>query len=238
MPTTPITIFTVAEGTDAINARIEDALDYISDELGHDFIHRAIRSSRRAHIQGHTVTKRSNDDAFLTICVDQPPWDRVEDAKNPGNAAADAATDGHMILVAPRDVPDNADALRAILSRGVTVHVVDAGIRIREAKTGGLSPAAERAIEAISNTNDADPDPDDGLTGHRHQGGRPPLGTKVQNGMLRADTEYAKVRQTLFRVENGEMSRTTAANRLYCVPKTIDNALERRELYRLDSIEP
>ncbi|ELY46677.1 hypothetical protein [Natronorubrum sulfidifaciens] len=232
-----IAIYTIAEGKDTINARIEDAVEYISDELGHDFPHSKIREARRKHQQGHTVSQHESDDANLKIGIDMPPGDRIEDAEKPGSVADHPREDGHLITVTERDAPP-AEPMRILMKRGVTVHVIDAGLRVKSGKTGGLSPAAKRAIEAIKDTNDAKTDPNEPLTGHVHKGGRPPVGCRVENGMLRADDNYSKVRQTLFRVENGEMSRAAAARRLECVPKTIDNALERRELYRLDAIEP
>ncbi len=231
-----ITVLTRAEGTDVKNARIEDAIDYISTELGHEFSHREIRGARRKHIDGETVTRYETTGAELTMCVDMPPDERLDDAESPGHAAAAAAKSGHLVHVSSDDVVPT-HVVRGILTRGVTIHVIDAGLRITDSKTGGLSPAAERAIEAISQS-DADTTTGEPLTGHRHKGGRPPLGCKVDAGMLRADDNYSKVRQTLFRVETDDITRATASRRIGCVEKTIDNALERRELYRLDSIQP
>jgi len=232
-----ISIYTIAQDTDTINARIEDAVEYIEGELGFDPQHSQIRDARRKHINGHTVTRHQTGDVSLSIGINMPPDDRTEDAQNPGSVVDHPREDEHLVTVTPKDAPP-AEPMRGLMGRGVTVHVIDAGLRITPSKTGGLSPAAERVIEAIKDETNADADPDDPLTGHVHQGGRPPLGCKVDDGMLRADDDYSKVRQTLFRVETDEMTRAAASRRLGCVPKTIDNALERRELYRLDAIEP
>ena len=232
-----IAIYTIAQDTDTINARIEDAVEYIEGELGFDPQHSQIRDARRKHINGHTVTRHQTGDVSLSIGINMPPDDRTEDAQNPGSVVDHPREDEHLITITAKDAPPGP-AMRTLMDRGVTVHVIDAGLRFTPSKTGGLSPAAERVIESLNDANDADADPDDPLTGHVHQGGRPPLGCKVEGGMLRADDDYSKVRQTLFRFENEEMTRAEAARRIGCVPKTIDNVLEKRELYRLDAIEP
>ncbi len=231
-----IAIYTIADGTDSINARIEDAVEYVETELGAEFAHGEIRDVRRKHHDGHTRTQIESvgDRSELEIGIDMPPDDRREDAASPGTVADAIGNDDHLITVAPRDLPPT-DTARKLLERGVSIHNTDTGIRLTDAKTGGLSPAAKRALEAI--TDDHDVGADEPVTGHVHQGGRPPLGCKVDGGMLRADDDYSTVRQTLFRFESGEMSRADAARRIGCVEKTIDNALERRELYRLDAIE-
>ncbi|GAB7020324.1 hypothetical protein JCM18750_31850 [Halostagnicola bangensis] len=67
-----------------------------------------------------------------------------------------------------------------------------------------------------------------------HAGGRPPIGCKVEDGMLRPGDDFEHVRRVLLDVRDGQRSKRRAAHKLDCARKTITNALERTDLYALD----
>ena len=214
-----------------MNARLDDALEYISDEFNAEFTHSSVAEVRRKHHDGHRITEIRNDEVHLGIGIDRPPA-QLRDSPHDITHVFDHAENGDLIHVRP-DSLLNAHDIELLINAGITIHVIDAGLRIDSGKDGGLSPAGERMVEALS---DEDTDPSEPITGRKHTGGRPPLGLKSDDGMLRAAEDYGKVRMTLHRVDTGEMTRAEAARRLDCVPRTIDNALEKRDLYRLDAI--
>ena len=226
-----ISIRANANGTAAVNARLDDALEYIRDEFNVDFTHSAVQDVRRKHHDGHRITEIRNDEVHLGIGIDRPPA-QLRDSPHEIKHIFNHAEGGHLIHVRP-DTLLIAEDICTLINAGVTIHVIDAGLRLDAGKSGGLSPTAERMIEALS---EEDTDASEAVTGRKHTGGRPPLGMQAEDGMLRAADDYAKVRMTLHRVDTGEMTRADAARRLDCVPRTIDNALEKRDLYRLDAI--
>ena len=226
-----ISIYAQATSATTVNARLDDALEYIRDEFNVDFTHSAVQDARRKLHNGHRIAEIRNDEVHLGLGIDRPPAE-LRDNTHDIKLVFDHAENGDLIHVRP-DTLLNAHDIELLINAGITIHVIDAGLRIDAAKDGGLSPTAERMIEALS---EEDTDPSEPVTGRTHNGGRPPIGLKSDDGMLRADENYAKVRMTLHRVETGEMTRADAARRLDCVPRTIDNALEKRDLYRLDAI--
>lgn len=226
-----ISIYANADGTDAINVRLDKGIEYVEDELGVDIPHRHVRRIRRKHHNGYTFTSIEHNNTLLAIGICCPAEHRRDNARDPVDVARLKQLDT-LVTVTADSLP-GPDGVEYLVGRGVTVHNVDAALRIQP-HGDELSPITARALEAI---NETDTDPAEPVTAKRHTGGRPPIGMEVDDGMLRAAENYSKVQQTLHRVERDEMSRADAANRLGCVRKTIDNALEKRELYRLDSIE-
>ena len=226
-----ISIYAQATSTSAVNARIDDALEYIRDEFDADFAHSVVQDLRRKLQKGYRMRDIRNDDTHLRVCIDRPPA-QLRDNPDDVKIVFNHAESGDLIHVRP-DTLLIAEDICTLINAGITIHVIDAGLRLDTGKDGGLSPAAERMIEPLS---EEDTDPSEPVTGREHAGGRPPLGMKAEDGMLRAAEDYAKVRMTLHRVETGEMTRAAAARRLDCVARTIDNALQKRDLYRLDAI--
>lgn len=72
--------------------------------------------------------------------------------------------------------------------------------------------------------------------GDRHSG-RPPLGFDVIDGRLVPGDDYHRVCNLLQKVEDDRLSKRWAADKLGCVRKTIANALDRPEMYDLDTSE-
>lgn len=72
--------------------------------------------------------------------------------------------------------------------------------------------------------------------GDRHSG-RPPLGFEVEDGRLVPGDDYQRVCGLLQKVEDDSLSKRWAADKLGCVRKTVTNALNRPEMYDLDTSE-
>jgi hypothetical protein len=94
-----------------------------------------------------------------------------------------------------------------------------------------LPPSTKRALEVLSGTADH---ADALLAGIEWNGGRPPIGCTSKDGRLAPADNYDEVCRVLQQVRDGKISKTRAAGDLGCARKTIDNALDRPELYRLD----
>jgi hypothetical protein len=66
-----------------------------------------------------------------------------------------------------------------------------------------------------------------------YSGGRPPIGTCVENGQLVRADNYRNVCKTLTLVAEDKISKQKAATRLDCTRRTVSNALQRRDLYNI-----
>lgn len=120
----------------------------------------------------------------------------------------------HDIEAVPRDV----------LKSPARVHLVDNDITTN----GGLSDATITKIEEIHEQQQLDKD-----ILREHRGGRPPIGTTVQDGYLVKSDEYEAVCRVLKQYRNDNASAEGAANALDTSQKTISNAASRDALYQL-----
>ena len=66
-----------------------------------------------------------------------------------------------------------------------------------------------------------------------YSGGRPPIGTTVKDGELVRADNYRNVCNVLALVVEDEITKKEASMRLCCTRQTINNAMQRRELYNL-----
>ncbi|WP_121822100.1 hypothetical protein [Halostella salina] len=164
--------------------------------------------------------------------------DTVRDRQGPDDPAVKALerardTDGARLIVdtlAGLPVEDVFTVART--GTGTDVYDATHDVTITPPTSGDeYSVATRRAIEVLAGTAEH---ADALLAGIEWQGGRPPLGCTSEGGRLAPDVNYDTVCRTLQRVEDGDMSKTRAADKLSCARKTIDNALDRPELYRLE----
>ena len=113
----------------------------------------------------------------------------------------------------------------------VTKHVAlaEAGVEFTRSATDEYIEAVLAALKSAGRTEDGREilDPDYG-------GGRPPIGTTVEDGRLVKTDEFNDVCTILHKVDRGELSQQSAARELDCARATIRNILEdkkRRALY-------
>ncbi|EMA69016.1 resolvase [Halorubrum aidingense JCM 13560] len=148
--------------------------------------------------------------------------------------AADDTVDGHVpALIIDSLARIDTDAIASLVADH-DVAVIDAHHRLTiHVKPGRESfpPALKRALDVMTGTAEH---ADALLAGIEWGGGRPPLGCTSNGGRLAPDDDYDAVCWTLQQVADDRMSKTDAAEDLDCTRKTIDNALERRELYRIE----
>lgn len=115
------------------------------------------------------------------------------------------------------------------VSLETAAHVVRTGITIH-----GDQPMSSSASDVLF-----------GVTTHRdladtltkHRGGRPPIGTAVEDGYLIKGEDYQTVRRTLQNYIDGKLLCEEAAEKLDTTIKTISKASKRRELYQLETSE-
>ena len=209
------------------NARIDTILDYAYNTWG-------IGTSTKARDRLTTLlddnTLAVSNSGSMLIAVTRLD-DAERDGSNPRAYAreqfADPATK-HLIVpsMANMDSEYVTDALR----HGVDVHTPDTGVVFR-GDGGEPEPAVQQAVRTLC--GDAR-DADTLIEGIPHKGGRPPIGTRVEHGYLRAADDYRDVCIVLQDVRDGRTAKTDAASKLGCARKTIDNALNRELLYQLD----
>lgn len=176
-----------------------------------------------------------NDDATLYI---HPGETIARDRQGPDDPAAAA------VKRAAKEDATNLiiDTLADIDVEHLSWLVTDHNVRVHDAAHGftvhpaardrdELPTALRRALEVLAGTAEH---ADALLAGIEWGGGRPPLGCTSEGGRLAPGEDYDDVCWTLQQVADDRMPKTDAAEALGCTRKTIDNALERRELYRIE----
>jgi len=162
-----------------------------------------------------------------TACDRQGPDDPV--AK--GCTRAANADNANLVVESLAVVP--VDFVTDLLTEH-GVHVYDARHQITlnpNPSRDNVPVATRRAIEVLGGTAEH---ADALLAGIEWGGGRPPLGTTSDDGRLTPADDYDRVCRALQKVQDGQWSKTKAASKLDCARKTIDNALDRPGLYRLE----
>jgi len=149
--------------------------------------------------------------------------------------AARAARDNdesHALVIDTLAGINTEEICDLVADRGVAV--IDAQHRITlhvKPARDSLPPSMQRALEVLAGTAEH---ADALLAGVEWRGGRPPLGTTSEGGRLAPADDYDDVCRTLQLVNDDVLSKSQAAERLDCARKTVANALQRPELYRLD----
>lgn len=233
-PNAVYAIYATATSDDAAKHRIQDALKFIEKQFSFEYPDDRVHElTRKLAFQATVIEYRPEDLPNLLACIDRPDRPDRDGPENPYAHAIKAVSDvvtGH--LVAPSPAPLTIEGIEYITNHESDVHIVADQITLH-ASGGepGLTPPIRRALRELTGE---ERDADALIEGIPHAGSRPPHGTTVQNGYLRAGEDYGRVCATLQSVQDGEMSKVDAANRLAVARKTIDNVLEREELYRLD----
>ncbi|WP_135533239.1 hypothetical protein [Halostella pelagica] len=183
-----------------------------------------------------TVATLESKDAYLYV---RPSGDITTDRQGPDEPEfealkkAGAADGGSNLIVGSLARAPVSDIETIVTDHRVRVHDATHAITIQPTRhdRDGFAPATRRALEVLTGTAES---ADALLAGVAWQGGRPPLGCTSDGGRLAPDDDYDRVCRALQRVKRGDWSKTKASEKLGCARKTIDNALERPELYRLE----
>ena len=125
-------------------------------------------------------------------------------------------------------VRDLATLAREVTAEGVTIHTAQ-GVTI----TSGSE--THRVLEAAAMIEAENAAPEIVPTETGAWSGRPPLGHKVEDGRLKRGYDYERVRATIQAVDDDEVTKTDAANKLDTSRATINRCLEkRRKMYELN----
>lgn len=191
----------------------------------------------------HASTSADHPDAPVTLFV-EPDRDTARDRQGPDDpigtgfrrAAGESDSDSAvMMLIDSLATAADGDVQRIIDSENVAVHDCTHRLTLYtwddDGTDAGLPESVHRAVEVLAGTADH---ADALLAGIDWGGGRPPIGTTSEGGRLAPDENYDDVCRTLQRVADDDLAKTRAADRLGCARKTIDNALDRPDLYRLE----
>lgn len=185
------------------------------------------------HAESNASTVAWKNDQYLYM---NPGSTLARDRQGPDEPAREAFlhardTDTAIVIVDTL-AKINIDRVETLLTDYVvTVHDATHATTLYPVHDDRLPTALRRALEVLTGTAEH---ADALLAGIDWKGGRPPLGTTSEGGCLAPDEDYDTVCHTIQHVADGRMSKSDAAEMLDCARKTIDNALERRELYRLD----
>lgn len=177
--------------------------------------------------EGDTSTLVYNDDKSDSIVV-MCNHDAVTNAKQVVEYIASKPSVNHVVA---RNVSDYGLKLIEAVATNSWAHAIHDDISLQPDEY--LRGPTRTALTSLTSDRI---NGDKLFEGIKHSGGRPPLGTTSQNGVLRPDENYDHVCSVLKRVDDPEdpISKQRAATTLDCTVKTIDAALERRYLYQLD----
>lgn len=130
--------------------------------------------------------------------------------------------------LAPRDIA-------RVGSHGTHTHFTSEHVTLHSTGDGytrdALTAFTARRDEPEPTSDDGDRD---ATLGIEWRGGRPPIGCTSRAGQLQRADNYDDVRRVLQLVADGAMTPGEAAVELDCTRKTIESALQRAELYKLD----
>ena len=103
----------------------------------------------------------------------------------------------------------------------------DGGLSLRPGADQGLIERVLDSVRHVERTEDGTE-----IIEKVWQGGRPPLGTEIDDGRLVKAANYRNVSRTILLVRQDEISISEAARRLDCTRKTITNIIDdRTDLY-------
>lgn len=183
-----------------------------------------------------TVAKRTTAEGKDEYLYIHPGNTRAADRQGPtkpADKAFDIAAKGtHNMYVDSLASIDVGEVIERVTNDHVRLHDATHAIALNPTarQADDVETGLRRALEVLTGTaNHADAL----LAGIEWGGGRPPLGCTSKDGRLAPADNYDEVCRMLQHVRNG-YPKTDAANELGCARKTIDNALDRPELYRLE----
>lgn len=208
-----LVIYTPDEDKEDTNQCIEYAKDHVGYELSSwestlDYDD----TGSVSHSSGDAVTSTSDPEQLIENA-------QVQDVEDVIVTSLDAVTS---------PVRDLATLVREVTDEGVTIHTVQ-GLTI----TAGSE--THRVLEACSMIEAENNSPEIVPTETGAWSGRPPLGHKVENGRLKRGYDYERVRATVQAVDEGEVTKTDAADKLGTSRATINRCLQdRRKMYKLD----
>lgn len=181
---------------------------------------------------GRTYIKPHNDDDAIMYVVDRE--DRDDDADPEGILRHVVENDPvrHVVVPTVAHMP-GLDVVRDVVENGSWLHAAATGLSLQPGCDPTSSPISN-ATQLSKRTPGADERAEKLLRGIPHNGGRPPLGTTSEGGVLQPDDNYHDVCRTLQRYIDGEISKRRAADRLDCAPQTIEAAADRPAMYQLD----
>lgn len=166
--------------------------------------------------------------------VDNNSGDAVSSTSDPAQLIEIAQTqDVEDVIVSALDVVitpirDLVTLVRKVTAEGVTIHTTQ-GVTITTGSETHRVLEAAAIIEAENAAPKIVPTETGAWTG------RPPLGHKVEDGRLKRGYDYVRVHATLQAVDDGEVTKTDAANKLDTSRATINRCLQkRRKMYELN----
>lgn len=175
---------------------------------------------------------KQDEESYLYVVTDTDTAHDRQGTDDPAAAALRRARDmddANLIVDSLAGLP--VEDIQDVTDAGAHVYDCTHAVTIYPPTSGEHPVATRRALEVLTGTAEH---ADALLAGVEWGGGRPPLGCTSDDGRLAPDDNYDRVCRVLQRVEDGDTSKTRAADKLDCARKTIDAALDRPDLYRLD----
>lgn len=181
-----------------------------------------------------TAGYKQTQDSYLYVVTDADTARDRQGPDDPVHAACSKVTtedNANLIVDTLAGVP--VDYVTALTNEhGARVYDVTHQISLTpDPAADDVPTATRRALDVLTGTAEH---ADALLAGIEWLGGRPPLGCTSNDGRLAPADDYDKTCRVLQKVKDGDLSKTRAADKLACARKTIDNALDRPELYRLE----
>lgn len=197
------------------------------------FVERAVEQTskqlkRNASYEINSISTES--DHKVTIISYRPDLDR-EVVEKPDMALRHALTTDQNTEVICNGAPEGLSLkyVEHILANCelLTFAGDDGGLSLRPGADEGL---IERVLDAVRHTERTEDGTE--IIEKVWQGGRPPLGTEIDDGRLVKSDNYRDVSRTILLVQRDEISISEAARRLDCTRKTVTNIIdERADMY-------
>lgn len=226
-------IYVKSDSVEEANHRIDQCLDYVLDNLIHaDSAPRERMKNNLEKVHAVQITLGDRDDHDLFVLVNRRDLGDGERDGTPAStliARKITAEDADNIVM-PSIHEETINGIETIVEAGANVHFAGTGLTVHRTDSG-LNPVLRRSLRRLTGDRTDAAAIIDGIP---HSGGRPPIGCRVESGVLRPGDDYYRVCESLQAVADGELGKTDAASKLGCARKTIDNALQRPELYQLD----
>lgn len=231
-----VLIITCSENASQARTTLKNALQYIDTTLKHHATPDHYNELEQHIPTNRTTTLTTNTDpptkytVITQIATTDQPGDFEETVRNKFQHHTTSDTDTHIdhVLIPQLGVLNQTLLMRFLKTNNTDTHpsftILDFGITITP---DGDTTKQERFFEAIKDARRK--------LGVWHKTGAPPLGTTVQDGILVKNDNYNHVTTILQEVDTGDMSKRAAADELDCTRKTISNALDRRQLYNLNT---
>lgn len=227
MPQNPERVIYIEANTrDEADRRIDTTLNYCERHWDLESNTRT-RDGLKNTLNNYHNALTHNDTTLINVA-------RRDNARRDGNhpgqyTATQLPRDTTQHLIVPATSNLTVQKIIDALRNGVDVHAVSTGVTVR----GRGETPDTHVQQALRTLCDEAREADHLIEGIPHRGGRPPIGTTVEDGYLRASENYQQVCRVLQHVRDG-LSQGEAADELGCTRKTIGNAKERTELYRLE----